>query len=625
MSTYDISKIQLPNGDTCNLKDSNAVHKTDYATSSNAGVVSVYSGDGISISNGAIYINRADSSQIKAGESKLRPIVPYNQHESTFYGLAKAAGADMASSNNAVGTYTDAAKGAIQNMLGINNMIAPIQTNTLAIQTYGVNDLFWYNGKLYKVTAAIAQNGNIVIGTNCIETRLTDNYISKSIGTTTGDLIYYSNNATPTRLGIGNQGQVLKVNANGLPSWSNDNNTNTTYTFTSGTNQFTVTPSNGSAQTVTVTPNIANNITGTGTNDTIAKFNGTNTIMSGPEIVSTINSLNNNNVPTVQAVTQFVEGKNYIDSLPNASTSTSGIVQLSNATNSTSTTTAATPNAVKAAYDLAASKTNNTGTVTSVTLSAGAGISITDNNTPITTSGGRTITNTGVTSISSGTANGTINVTTNGNTSAISVCGLGSAAYTNTSAYATAAQGNKADAAMPKSGGTFTGAVTLAANPTSNLQAATKQYVDNNVSISNTLGTGTQIGQLTINGTTTTLYAPPPTTHTIAVTQSSSTPTLQFVMGTQTSSTASMTGVLASTTTIANGKIIFYLLPYAATASQQTLTLTYANTGTNTGAIPIYTAGNVRSEVPYPAYTTLILLYYNSRFYIVNNNVGVIS
>ena len=44
--------------------------------------------------------------------------------------------------------------------------------------------------------------------------------------------------------------------------------------------------------------------------------------------------------------------------------------------------------------------------------------------------------------------------------------------------YATAAQGTLADNAMPKSGGTFTGAVTLNADPTANLHAATKQYVD---------------------------------------------------------------------------------------------------------------------------------------------------
>lgn len=36
-----------------------------------------------------------------------------------------------------------------------------------------------------------------------------------------------------------------------------------------------------------------------------------------------------------------------------------------------------------------------------------------------------------------------------------------------------------ANAALPKAGGTMTGALTLNADPTENLQAATKQYVDN--------------------------------------------------------------------------------------------------------------------------------------------------
>jgi len=56
----------------------------------------------------------------------------------------------------------------------------------------------------------------------------------------------------------------------------------TTYTFTNGTNGFTVTPSNGTAQTVTVTPSITNNITGSGTSGNLVKFNGTNTITDGP-------------------------------------------------------------------------------------------------------------------------------------------------------------------------------------------------------------------------------------------------------------------------------------------------------------------------------------------------------
>ena len=63
-------------------------------------------------------------------------------------------------------------------------------------------------------------------------------------------------------------------------------NTNTTYTFANGTNGFTVTPSGGTAQTVTVTPSIINNVTGSGTSGYLAKFNGANTITSGPQLGS---------------------------------------------------------------------------------------------------------------------------------------------------------------------------------------------------------------------------------------------------------------------------------------------------------------------------------------------------
>ena len=71
-------------------------------------------------------------------------------------------------------------------------------------------------------------------------------------------------------------------------------NTNTTYTFENGTNCFYVTPSGGTKQTVTVTPSITNNITGSGTSGYIAKFNGTNTITNGPAFgTSTTTWLNN--------------------------------------------------------------------------------------------------------------------------------------------------------------------------------------------------------------------------------------------------------------------------------------------------------------------------------------------
>lgn len=57
--------------------------------------------------------------------------------------------------------------------------------------------------------------------------------------------------------------------------------------------------------------------------------------------------------------------------LPAGSTSAAGILQLSDATNSTSTSLAATANAVKAAYDLAASKTSLTIGTTATTAAAG--------------------------------------------------------------------------------------------------------------------------------------------------------------------------------------------------------------------------------------------------------------
>lgn len=63
---------------------------------------------------------------------------------------------------------------------------------------------------------------------------------------------------------------------------------------------------------------------------------------------------------------------------------------------------------------------------TNTTYSAGTGISLS----------GTTFSNSGVRSIAMGTANGTISVNTNGSTASVAVKGLGSAAYTNSTAYA---------------------------------------------------------------------------------------------------------------------------------------------------------------------------------------------
>ena len=75
---------------------------------------------GINIANGEVRISSADSNLIKVGSTASKPLTPNTQHESTFYGLAKASGdTTQSQSSNAVGTYTDEAKASIQSMLGV--------------------------------------------------------------------------------------------------------------------------------------------------------------------------------------------------------------------------------------------------------------------------------------------------------------------------------------------------------------------------------------------------------------------------------------------------------------------------------------------------------------------------
>ena len=121
----------------------------------------------------------------------------------------------------------------------------------------------------YGITDAKIANGVITLGSNTI-TPLT----SHQTVTNKGATLSWGTAVTVATIGSTN------INVS-LPS---NPNTNTTYTFANGTNGFTVTPSGGTAQTVTVTPSITNNITGSGTSGYIAKFNGAHTLTNGPAI-----------------------------------------------------------------------------------------------------------------------------------------------------------------------------------------------------------------------------------------------------------------------------------------------------------------------------------------------------
>jgi hypothetical protein len=96
--------------------DAQGVANVPVASGSTLGVVK-RGGNVIIDSEGALSANNASETNIKTGNSLSHVLNPGKQHIATFYGLAKVAGADMASSSNAVGTYTESAKSAISQML----------------------------------------------------------------------------------------------------------------------------------------------------------------------------------------------------------------------------------------------------------------------------------------------------------------------------------------------------------------------------------------------------------------------------------------------------------------------------------------------------------------------------
>ena len=100
---------------------SGGVANVPVATGTTLGVIKVSgsaaNGIGRNVNNELI-ISKAEATDLKNGTDRFHPIVPTNQEAAAFYGLAKAAGADMASlASVTVGTYPEAQKSAISTML----------------------------------------------------------------------------------------------------------------------------------------------------------------------------------------------------------------------------------------------------------------------------------------------------------------------------------------------------------------------------------------------------------------------------------------------------------------------------------------------------------------------------
>lgn len=101
----------------------NGVANIPIASSTDYGAIQTNTSYGTGMYNGKLFISKASNAQVKGGTEFYKPIVPKTQHESAFYGLAKAAGdTTQSASSNAVGTYTDEAKAAIKTMLGIDTI-----------------------------------------------------------------------------------------------------------------------------------------------------------------------------------------------------------------------------------------------------------------------------------------------------------------------------------------------------------------------------------------------------------------------------------------------------------------------------------------------------------------------
>lgn len=118
---------------------SNGVANVPAASSDTLGVSKVVASNGIEISSAnELRIVRASDSHIKSGANGYRPIVSLNQHAAAFYGLAKAAGVDLANETVTLGTYTDAAKHAIHNMLGVEGKMRLLKTIDVTTPTTAI-------------------------------------------------------------------------------------------------------------------------------------------------------------------------------------------------------------------------------------------------------------------------------------------------------------------------------------------------------------------------------------------------------------------------------------------------------------------------------------------------------
>ena len=141
------------------------------ATSNIFGVMKI--GAGLTLNGDKVATSPASSAYIKSGSASNLPLVPYRQHESTFYGLAKAAGdATQSASSNAVGTYTDEAKRKITAMIEpqfrlIKEIEITEETGNIYVNSDSLNNPFSLTEMIFEFKGIVgSDNGHGAITPN---------------------------------------------------------------------------------------------------------------------------------------------------------------------------------------------------------------------------------------------------------------------------------------------------------------------------------------------------------------------------------------------------------------------------------------------------------------------------
>ncbi len=139
----------------------------DYASTTKAGLVRVGDDFNINSSNGALSIKNAFT------EASSLANINTGESQATILGKIKKFMTTLMPSNFLINTVNSTAtdKALTANMgKTLAGNFATVQTSATASKAYAVGEYLVLNGKLYKVTAAIANGGTIAVGTNVSET-----------------------------------------------------------------------------------------------------------------------------------------------------------------------------------------------------------------------------------------------------------------------------------------------------------------------------------------------------------------------------------------------------------------------------------------------------------------------